>query len=211
MSANNPSICVVLAVTSDSAFLNLGGVPNLIRAFESLTTFLTAGKIIVATTAKDAPALRELLESRNAPFELLILPSFNPPNLAQSLESHLGKVQAVVIHDASRPLTSKAQFEGVLTAFNNETDAVRPAMAFTETLKIVGENLVIRQTLDRNTVLRISTPELIRVSAIDFAGPDGGWFLPLKKGARTMHIEGSPDGLRINTAEDRDLMELSTD
>jgi hypothetical protein len=108
-------------------------------------------------------------------------------------------------------LTNKKQFEDVIAAFSEETDAIRPAISFTETLKILDSNSVIRETLDRSSVLRISTPELIRVSAIDFAGTDCGWFLPLKKGARTSHIDGSPDGLRINTVEDRDLMELSTD
>jgi hypothetical protein len=37
---------------------------------------------------------------------------------------------------------------------------------------------------------------------------DSGWFLPLKNDAHVLHVEGEPEGLRINTVDDRDLMEL---
>ena len=208
MSATNPSVSLVLAVTADTAFLNLKGMPNLIRAFDSLAALFPSQKIIVAATPTDATTVRELLESSNVNFELLISQTLEPTALASSLEGFLRNVQAVLIHDASRPLTSTGQFEGVLAGFNDETDAVRPVMAFTETLKILDADSVIKKTLDRSSVLRISTPELIRVSAINFAGADCGWFLPLRKGSRTTHIEASPDGLRINTEEDRNLMEL---
>lgn len=208
MSATSPSICVVLVVTSDTAFLDVKGTPSLIRSLGSLAACFPSKRIIAAATQAGAPAVRKLLGTADGLIEYLIPTTLEPDNLAMALENSLQDVQAVLLHDASRPLTSRAQFESVLAAFNDETDAVRPAMAFTETLKILDEKSVIKRTLDRSTVFRISTPELIRVSAIDINGADCGWFLPLKKNARTMHIEGSPDGLRVNTANDRDLMEL---
>lgn len=211
MSAANASVRVILALTSDTGLLNLKGIPNLIRAFKALASVFPSQRIIVAVTSKDSNTAKELLEAEKAGFELVITETFEPAVLAQVLESHLGQAQAVLIHDASRPMTGKAQFEAVLAAFNDEIDAVRPAMAFSETLKILDANSIIKRTLDRSSVRRISTPELIRVSAIDFAESDGGWFLPLKKYARTLHLEGNPDGLRINTVEDCDLMELNRD
>lgn len=211
MSSANASVRVVLVVTSSTGLLNLKGIPILIRAFEALVAHSTSQKITVAAASKDSRIVSELLEAKRASFELVIPESFEPAVLAQSLAGPLGKVQAVLIHDACRPLTSRAQFDAVLAGFNDETDAVRPAMAFTETLKILDAKSIIKRTLDRSSVQRISTPELIRVSAIDFAGLDSGWFLPLKESARTLHVEGNPDGLRINTVEDRDLMELNRD
>ncbi len=211
MSSANASIRVVLVVTSDTGFLNLKGVPNLIRAFETLVPDSPSQKIIVAAASNHSSDVSDLLDAERADFELVTLKTFEPAVLAQTLEGALGNVQAVLIHDASRPLTSRAQFDAVFSAFTDETDAVRPAMAFTETLKILDANSVITRTLDRTSVHRISTPELIRVSAIDFTGPDCGWFLPLRNGARALHVEGSPDGLRMNSVEDRDLLELSKD
>lgn len=210
MRAINPSVRVVLAVTSDTGFLTLEGMPSLIWAFEALESVFPSQKIIVAANPKDSSIAMNLLEAKRASLLLVIPEAFEPAVLAHSLESLLGNEQAVLIHDASRPFTSRAQFQAVLAAFSDEIDAVRPAIAFTETLKVLDKDSVIKKTLDRSSVRRISTPELIRVSAIDFAGSDCGWFLSLKKEARTLHIEGSLDGLRINTAEDRNLLELQT-
>jgi len=208
MSATNPSICVVLAVTSDTAFLDLQGVPNLIRAFDFLITFFPYQTVLIAVSPADVPNVHEVLDKRAANYEFLISRSLEPAPFSLALEPFFLNFEAVLIHDASRPLTSKEQFERVLTAFDDDIDAVRPSVPFTETLKILGQDSIIRETLDRSSVLRISTPELIRVSAIETSGSDAGWFLPLKKGARTTHTEGSPEGLRINTTADRDLMEL---
>lgn len=208
MSATNPSICVVLAVTSDTAFLDLQGVPNLIRTIEFLDTFFPHQTVLTAVSPADGPKVRELLDAGVDNYEILITQPLEPSSLARALEPFLKDSQSVLIHDASRPLTSKEQFERVLTAFNDDIDAVRPVMPFTETLKILGSDSVIKETLDRSLVLKISTPELIRVSAINIDGPDSGWFLPLINGARTTYTEGSPEGLRINTTADRDLMEL---
>jgi 2-C-methyl-D-erythritol 4-phosphate cytidylyltransferase len=210
MSRGNASVRVVLALTSDTALLSFNGVPILIRAYETLALIFPSQKIRVVATPKHASTAKALLEARNANFELVIPETFEPKVLAQSLESLLGNVQAALIHDASRPLTSTEQFDAVLAIFSDETDAARPAMAFTETLKILDADSVIKRTLDRSSVLRVSTPELIRVSAIDFTGSDCGWFLPLKKNARIKHIEASPDSLRINSEDDRNLMELHT-
>lgn len=208
MNDSLPSLCVVLAVTSDTALLHLGGIPILVRSCNILDTSLPSHAVFIAVSPEHASRVRTLLDARADRYEFIICQPSEPQSLAEALELRYGTVDAVMIHDASRPLTPDAQFEGVLAALKDDTDAVRPAVPFTETLKILGQDAIIKETLDRSTVLRISTPELIRVTAIDRDGPDCGWFLPLKEGARTVHIEGSPEGSRINTPADRDLMEL---
>lgn len=208
MNDSSPSLCLVLAVTSDTALLDLGGIPILVRSCNILDACFPSHAVVIAVSPQEAPSARKLLLASADRYEFLLCQPTKPQSLAKVLESRLGTVDAVMIHDASRPLTPDAQFEGVLAAFKDDIDAVRPTLPFTETLKILGQDSTIKETLDRSTVLRIATPELIRVSAIDREGPDCGWFLPLKKGAHTLHIEGSPEGWRINTPADRDLMEL---
>lgn len=207
MSATNPSICLVLAVTSESALLDLEGAPNLIRTLGFLNTLFPSQTVVITVSSTDVVGVRELLDSTTADYEILISQPLEPGPFSLALEPFLNS-ESVLIHDAARPLTTQGQFERVLAAFNKDIDAVRPAMPFTETLKILGSDSVIKETLDRSSVLRISTPELIRVSAIEKNGSDSGWFLPLKNGAQTKYTEGSPEGLRINTRADRDLMEL---
>jgi hypothetical protein len=88
-----------------------------------------------------------------------------------------------------------------------DVDAVRPAAAFTETLKSVTPDEMIEKTIDRTSMLRISTPEMIRFSAIDFAGAGSTWFVPLKVDAKTAVVDADPESLRVNSAAEIALME----
>lgn len=202
---------LILAVTSPTAFLNVGKNLSIELTLASLKSMEPSHPITIAVDQSQSEALSDLLLTRDLDVEILICEPRDARSFAEGLMPSCLDIDALIIHDASRPLVNQAQFEAVLAAFTNEIDAVRPVMTFTETLKILNADSVIQKTLDRTSVLRISTPELIRVSAIDFTGPDCGWFLPLQKGARTLCIEGDSDGLRINTVEDRDLIELSKD
>lgn len=199
---------LVLAITSPTAFLEVNKTPSFVLALERLNWAGSLRPVTIAVSTTEARKARDLLTKSIFNVEFLMCEPKDPSAFAKSLGSSRADFSAVMIHDASRPLTSQGQFESVLAAFSDDIDAVRPAMPFTETLKILSADSVIKETLDRSTVLRISTPELIRVSAIDMHGSDCGWLLPLKKGAHTTHVEGSPEGVRINTPADRDLMEL---
>ncbi|HEY3292039.1 MAG TPA: 2-C-methyl-D-erythritol 4-phosphate cytidylyltransferase [Candidatus Nanopelagicaceae bacterium] len=196
----------VLAVTSPSAFLPINETASLVAALQVMNTLEVDSEIVIAVNEQLATEVRRIVNTNE--YSLLICEPTVPRSFAQALTPVFGEYDAIMIHDASRPMTPLSQFSAVITAFGDESDAVRPAMAFTETLKIVGNDAVIVETLDRTSVMRIGTPELIRVSAIDVNGQDCGWFLPLKRNARLHQIEGSPEGSRINTPADRDLMEL---
>lgn len=198
---------LVVAVTSTTALLDVNKTPSLIRSIHGLQAFWPTLPLTVAVCESENSVVSELLELYKISHELLICEPGDPRALAISLAPECMSCDAILIHDASRPLSSPDQFSRLITAFDDSTDAVRPAIAFTETLKIIESNAIIKETLDRRMVRRISTPELIRTSAIDIKGKDCGWFVPLKKDARTQHVEGSPEALRINSAAERDLLE----
>jgi hypothetical protein len=86
-------------------------------------------------------------------------------------------------------------------------DAVRPAAPFTETLKLEGTDGFIEQTIDRESILRVSTPEVMRFEAIDYQAEDSTWFVPLMDGALTGMVEVDPESSRVNTVEEILLME----
>lgn len=208
MSTREPTFYPILAVTSSTALLAVGGKPALIRSFEGLRKFWPSSAITVAVNSSDAKDVSDIFAKNGISDNLLVCEIDNPSAFAESLASAIENFDAVLIHDASRPLTSNTQFESVISSFTDFVDAVRPASAFTETLKILGPNETIKGTLDRTTVKRISTPEVIRIAAIDLEGEDVGWFVPLKMGARIKYVDSALEGLRINTAADRDLLEL---
>lgn len=207
MSAPKLSMRLVVAVTSATALLEINKIPSLIRAISGLQAFWPTLPLTVAASASDASPVSEILERHKISHELLRCDPIDPRAFAVALAPECEISDALLIHDASRPLTSPEQFSRILAAFEDSVDAVRPTISFTETLKIIKSNSIIRETLDRTKVKRISTPELIRNSAIDVNGQNCGWFLPLKKSAQTVQIEGSPEALRINSSADRELLE----
>ena len=201
------SFRLVLAVTSPTALLDVQRTPSLIRAIRGLQDFWPSLPLTVVTHSTHSRAVFELLGKIHISHEFHLCDPCDPQALAAVLEPESRSCDAFILHDASRPLTSAAQFSRILEAFSDSVDAVRPSIAFTETLKIISSGSLIQKTLDRSTVRRISTPEIIRTSVIDFQSEVLGWLLPLKKDARIKHVEGSPESLRINSEPDRDLLE----
>jgi 2-C-methyl-D-erythritol 4-phosphate cytidylyltransferase len=198
---------LVVAVTSATAFLEVNKTPSVIRAIHGLQEFWPTLPLTIAVGVEHSAQVTAILERNRISHELLLCNPCDPHSLADALAPESQICDAFLIHDASRPLTSSDQFSRIVEAFTDSVDAVRPAIAFTETLKIIEFDSIIKETLDRTSVRRISTPELIRTSAIDSRSKDSGWFLPIKKNARTEHVEGTPEGLRINSVGERDLLE----
>ena len=111
----------------------------------------------------------------------------------------------VVIHDELRPLVSQAQMKRTFDALG-DFDAVRPTMAFTETIKSLDSEHRLNETIDREKVRRISSPDVIKRSAIDFAGKVGTWSVPLIAGAKTSQIESDPQGIRVNNLSELKML-----
>jgi hypothetical protein len=201
---STPSLKVVVAVTSPIAFelLNKDSIVHtsfgIARAFSIETSLDT--HVAIAVTEGDA--------HRVADFgcEILICEPNSPASLAAALKESK-PCDLVAIHDSQRPLTRTNQFHRTVEGLIGDVDAVRPAAAFTETLKAVTPDQMIERTIDRTSMQRISTPEMIRFSAIDFAGAGSTWFVPLKSDAKTATVDADPESLRVNSAAEIALME----
>ncbi len=185
---------VVVAITSPIAFEPLikdsilQAAFNVARAFTIETGISTHLAIAVA----DASSVNDF------DCEILVCDPNNPTSLAAAIR-HSAPCDLVAIHDSQRPLTRTTQFHRVLEALIGDVDAVRPASAFTETLKAVSSDATIERTIDRRSMLRIATPEVIRFSAIDFEGSGATWFVPLKADAKWSTVDADPESLRVNS------------
>uniref|UniRef100_UPI00404A25F1 2-C-methyl-D-erythritol 4-phosphate cytidylyltransferase n=1 Tax=Candidatus Planktophila sp. TaxID=2175601 RepID=UPI00404A25F1 len=191
-----------MAVTSPVAFESLE--KNSILA----TSFSVAHAFSVETGISThlAIALEDASKASDFDCEILVCDPSNPHSLAQAIKNST-PCDLVAIHDSQRPLTRTVQFHRVLEALIGDVQAVRPAGAFTETLKSITNEETIEGTIDRTSVLRISTPEIIDLSAIDFNGNNSTWFVPLNQDAKTMNVEADPESLRVNSVAEVELME----
>ena len=202
------NICYVLAITSTSAFLEIENVSNVARTLKTLHDVAGGQEIIVAVAPVSEPQLRQTLASFSAKIMIIGVDPAHAGALHLALKNHFKGADAVLIVDASYPLVTKEQIVRTIDSLAVNIDAVRPVLPFNETLKIIEKDSVVKATLDRTTVKRISTPELIRVLAITDSKSDQGWFLPLKSGARTLQIESDSKITRINSERDLGLSAL---
>lgn len=201
-----PKLSVVVKVDSPIAFQSLNGENLISAALRAAHAFSVEtslpNKLYVATS--DAQALRSATNNLTFEFGEIICSPNNPAELAKAIEPL--DFEMVAIHDAQRPLTRSAQFHRTLEGLFG-CDAVRPTMAFTETLKAINGESELTHTIDRTKVRRISSPEIIRRSVIDFSGKESTWSVPLMKEARLSEVEADPESLRINSDGEVTLME----
>ena len=199
-------LSVIVTVGGPVALQSLNGANLITAALTSAYQFSRetslSNRLYVAT--KDIDALRNATRDLSIDFLELQCDPTKPGDLARALEPL--EFEMVAIHDAQRPLTRSAQFHRTLEGLFG-CDAVRPTMAFTETLKAVNESSELTHTIDRTKVRRISSPEIIRRTVIDFGGSESTWTLPLTKEARLSEVEADPESVRINSADEVTLME----
>ena len=202
-----PSLKVVVAITSPIAFHQLKNQTILHTCLQSARAFaqsINGAHLAIAGTAAD------LAKAADIDCEKIQCDPNDPANFAAALKS-AKPADLVMIHDSQRPLTSLAQFERVYAGLTADINAVRPVSPFTETLKSITSDGFIDQTIDRTSMMRVSTPQLIKTSAIDYAATDSTWFVPLKTSAKTATVDADPDSARINSEKEIELMSYLLD
>jgi 2-C-methyl-D-erythritol 4-phosphate cytidylyltransferase len=202
-----PSLKVVVAITSPIAFHQLKNQTILhtcIQAAQSFVASVADAHLAIAGSAADLAKVADI------DCEKIVCDPNKPAELASALKS-VATAELVMIHDCQRPLTGLAQFERVYAALSADVEAVRPVSPFTETLKSITADNFIDQTIDRNSMMRISTPELVRYSAIDFDSQESTWFVPLEKSAKLATVDADPESARINSAKEIELMSFLLD
>ena len=204
---STPSLKVVVAITSPIAFHQLKNQTILhtcIQAAQSFVASIDGAHLAIAGSATDLAKVADL------DCEKIVCDPNKPAELAVALQSAT-TAELVMIHDCLRPLTGLAQFEGVYAALTTDIDAVRPVSPFTETLKSITADNFIDQTIDRASMMRTSTPELIRYSALDFDSEESTWLVPIKKSAKLAIVDADPDSARINSEKEIELMSFLLD
>jgi 2-C-methyl-D-erythritol 4-phosphate cytidylyltransferase len=204
---STPSLKVVVAITSPIAFHQLKNLTILhtcIQAAQAFVASVAGAHLAIAGNASDLAKVADL------DCEKIVCDPNKPSQFASALKS-AATAELVMIHDSQRPLTGLAQFERVYAGLTADIDAVRPVSPFTETLKSIDADNFIDQTIDRNSMMRISTPELVRYAAIDFGSQESTWFVPLVKSTKTAAVEADADSARINSEKEIELMSYLLD
>lgn len=134
---------------------------------------------------------------------------------AASVRNGLNAVPAeasvVVVHDAVRPLASRALFARVIDAVRLGAAGAVPVVALADTLKQVDDDGAVLRTIDREGVVAVQTPQAFESEWLRRAHAAGGEAtddaaLVEAAGGRVVTVEGEPANVKVTTAQDLDRL-----
>jgi 2-C-methyl-D-erythritol 4-phosphate cytidylyltransferase len=130
---------------------------------------------------------------------------------ADSVRAGLAEVPedavVVLVHDAARPLLPEAVIERVLAPLSDGWDGAVPGVPVSDTLKRVGADGAVLETVERDSLYAVQTPQAFPVGVLRRAlasGVDATDCAGLVEasGGRVKVVPGDPQLLKVTTADD---------
>jgi 2-C-methyl-D-erythritol 4-phosphate cytidylyltransferase len=203
------------------ALVELGGRPLVQWSIDALLEIADIEEVVVAL-----PAGAELPAGAGAPARVSSVPG--GPSRSDSVRRALAAageafegvgMDIVLVHDAARPLLTAALAEAVIAglAADPRADAAIAAMPVTDTVKRVDRDDAVRETLERNGLWAVQTPQVFRrgaleraleVSPEELANATDDALLVERAGGRVIVVRGSDENLKVTTPMDLRVAEL---
>jgi 2-C-methyl-D-erythritol 4-phosphate cytidylyltransferase len=126
--------------------------------------------------------------------------------------------EAVLVHDAARPLAEPELFVRALAALEEHgCDGAIAAAPVTDTIKEARDGVAVERTLDRSGLWAVQTPQAFRAGALRAAlhvpdeilaaATDDAWLVE-RAGGRVVVVPSTPANLKVTTPVDLRLAEL---
>ena len=151
-------------------FLELNGIPVLIRTLQAIDQTQLADEIIVAAQSEMLEKVAELCHraALHKPVRVVTGGSTRAESvLAAALEANK-KARFLAVHDGARPLITPDGFDAVVR-LALRTNAAAPAIPVTDTVKVADSSGVVVSTPDRNTLFAVQTPQVFEASLLKAA------------------------------------------
>ncbi len=221
---------------------DLGGRPVLIRAVEPFTKRDEVVRIVVAGPPATIEEFRGRF-GPTLSFHGAIIVKGSPNSRWETVQAALehvpGDCTHVAIHDGARPCISEDLLERVFAAAR-VSDAVVPAVDVVDTVKRVGsdrmaaaeddaladailgdagkqgsQGRLVRETLDREGLVLVQTPQVFRADLLRRAYAQGGLegatddaSIVERLGAQVLVVEGETRNLKVTTKSDLALARM---
>jgi 2-C-methyl-D-erythritol 4-phosphate cytidylyltransferase len=137
-------------------------------------------------------------------------------SVRRALAAAAADADAVVVHDAARPLVAPSLFTAALAALEGAECAIAAAPV-TDTVKEAGPDGVVERTLDRGRLWAVQTPQAFRRAALERAlaveedvlraATDDAWLVE-RLGGTVRVVPSTPANFKVTTPHDLRVAEL---
>lgn len=197
----------------DKMFALLGKQPVLVRVIATFQNCHLIDQIVVAVNKSILDKCCELTTGHGWTKVSFCEGGRRRQDSVASALSQLKPCQWVVIHDGARPLVTEALIkEGLREA--RATGAAVAAVPVTDTIKVVGGDRLVQETLSRGILWAVQTPQVFRADIINKAyrqiktevTDDAA--LVEQLGDKVRLYPGAYDNIKITTPGDLTLAEI---
>jgi len=158
---------VRLGADIPKAFLELGGLSLLTRS--ALAMSAIADVLIIAAPIDELDQASAQLAQVDAEIHIVAGGEHRQESVANALRMVPEDVLIVLVHDAARPLVPIEVTQNVVTAIRGGAKAVIPVLPLVDTIKRVNNQGIAIETVDRNQLRRVQTPQGFDRATLDLA------------------------------------------
>lgn len=148
-----------LGAREPKALFDLDGEPLVCKALAAIADATLVDGVIVAAPSGYEKRFESLLPGTPKPVRVVCGGKTRQASAAAALAA-VGDTDAVLVHDAARPLTPPALFDACLRELDRH-EAVCPALPLTDTIKEIEGDLIVR-THERDKLVAVQTPQGFR-------------------------------------------------
>ena len=190
--------------------IKIGKFPAIIYSLNTLDKHPEIDEIIVVVNSRNQQAIAQLISkySFKKIKNLVLGGSRRQDSVYNGLKMVSGNSDWVLIHDSARPFIDKDTITKVILAAK-KTGCAIVAVKPKATIKSSGKNNIVKNTLDRNALWEVQTPQVFKKDLILRAYKKYGAgkvtddaSLVEKTGADVRIIQGKYENIKITTAED---------
>lgn len=205
----------------NKVFLKLAEKPILVHTLLKFSDCPSVDELIVVVAPGEEAYIEELLRGMRAlkPYRVTAGGSERQYSIANGLRLVDPAAEIILVHDAARPLVSVETIERVIEEARR-TGAAIAAVPEKYTVKVVDEHRVVKDTIPRETLWEVQTPQgfqrdiLLRAyrqaEEDDFLGTDDASLVE-RVGVPVKVVESDYRNVKITTPEDLVLAESLLD
>lgn len=208
-----------LAAAQPKAFVELAGVPLVVRAVRGLLESGVVNAVVVAVPADAVSTSSALLTGLGKSVAVVAGGADRAASvrcaLAEAVRLH-DDAEVFLVHDAARALIPSEVVRSVVSAVRDGSAAVVPVLPLADTVKELSSDGVVVASRDRATLRAVQTPQGFAADVLvrAYEGVDGG--SPVTDDAGLVEALGVPVhtvaghqlGFKITTAFDLAMAEL---